>query len=237
MNLLELFVRVLFLGVISNQLGAILGFFLKIKSNDGINRITAFTAGITTSIICFEMLCEAFGVGNKYLVIWYTQIGIIFVKILDIIISKINKGNKNRESTLIITAMSAHNIAEGLAIGAAFGISSQLGISLLMAIMIHNIPEGLIIGVSSKREEKKIKSVIIACIVIGIFLGFGAIIGYSMGNISTKYIMPSLAISAGAMLYIVACELIPGMYSAKNNNKIGLIYIIGFLIGCILCFR
>ena len=235
MSIVEVFLQSFIFGVISNQLGGIIGFCTRIKSKEGINKIMSFTAGITTSIICFEMLMESFTIGNKYLVIFYTLVGLIFVKLIDIVIDKVQRVKSNKGSLVIVTAMSAHNITEGLAIGSGFAMSSNLGISLLIAIMIHNIPEGMIIGISSKKETKKLKYVMTACIIIGIFLGVGAIIGKSIGNIRSDYIIPCLSISAGAMLYIVACELIPGMYSEECNKNIGIIYTIGFLIGCIMC--
>jgi len=234
-SIMEVFLQSFVFGVISNQLGAIIGFWSKIKSKDGTNKIVSFTAGITTAIICFELLMESFNVGNKYLVVFYILIGIFFIKLIDIVIDKTQGIKNGKESLVIVSAMSAHNITEGLAIGSAFGISSKLGMSFLVAIMLHNIPEGMIIGISSKKDGRKLKSVLTACNIIGVFLGVGAIIGKSIGDISMEYIMPCLSISAGAMLYIVACELIPGMYTKKNNNKIGIFYTIGFLIGCIMC--
>lgn len=235
MSIFEVFLQSFIFGVTSNQLGGIIGFCSRIKREDDINKIMSFTAGITTAIICFEMLTESFNMGNKFFVVLYTFIGIVFVKIIDVVIDKMQSLKHNKDSLVIVSAMSAHNITEGLAIGSAFGVSSKLGMSLLIAIMLHNIPEGMIIGISSKKDGSKLKQVMKSCIVIGIFLGVGSIIGKCVGVVSTQYTMLCLAISAGAMLYIVACELIPGMYSEKYNNKIGIIYSIGFLIGCIMC--
>lgn len=231
----KVFLQAFIFGVVSNQVGGGIGYCSKIKSKDVVNKIMSFTAGITTAIICFELLIEAFNISNKYLVVLYTFIGIFFVKLIDIIIDKFSNLKDNKKSLIIVSAMSAHNITEGLAIGSAFAISNKLGMSLLIAIMLHNIPEGMIIGISSKKEGNKLNQVIKSCVIIGIFLGIGAMIGKNIGSISIQYIVPCLALSAGAMLYIVACELIPGMYSEKYNNKIGIIYSIGFLIGCIMC--
>ena len=235
MSLITIFLNSYIFGMLSNLLGGIIGFIGNIKSEEKISEITGFTAGITTSIICFEMLVEAFGITTKYIVIVYILLGIGFVKIIDILIYKIEKNSNNKSALLIITAMSAHNITEGIAIGSAFGLSNKHGLSLLIAIMIHNIPEGMIISIASKKQENRFKPIFNACNIIGMFLGIGAILGNSLGNINNSLVAPCLSVSAGAMLYIVACELIPGMNNIKNNNKIGIIYTIGFLIGCIMC--
>ena len=105
---------------------------------------------------------------------------------------------------------------------------------IMFSVTLHNIPEGMIIGSFLKRENKKIKTMLNICILIGGFLAIGASAGAILGNISSKYIMSNLALSAGAMLYMLACELIPGMYS-NENKKNGILYIIGFLIGCLIC--
>lgn len=232
MKIIEIFMLSFFFGTFSNQFGGLIGFSGK-NGKENINRMVAFTAGITTSIICFELLIESFEFANKYYVVVFTVIGCVFVKILDTYINIFNKGNNN-SSTVIVSAMAAHNITEGIAIGAGFSASKMLGISLLCAIMLHNIPEGMIIGSMLRKENKKVKNMLNVCIVIGVFLGVGALIGALLGNINGKYIMPNLALSAGAMLYMLSCELIPNMYDVKNKS-IGVIYIIGFLIGCLMC--
>lgn len=232
MNIVKTFVLTFVLGTISNYFGGILGF--KMNTNEkNIKKTTSFAAGITTTIICFELLKEAFDISDKYKVVFFIIIGVVFIKILDIIINLINKGTNN-QSKLVVSAMSAHNITEGLAIGSAFGVSKDLGLSLLVGIMIHNIPEGMIIGNMTKKGGGYNSSVFRSCITIGGFLGMGAIIGFLLGNIGDTYVMPSLAISAGAMLYIVAYELIPEINN-NNSYNTSINYIAGFLIGCLMC--
>lgn len=234
MEVLKIFILTFIFGTLSNQFGGMLGFAGK-SSERNINRTIGFTAGVTTSIICFELLKESFEISSKYYVVIFTIIGVIFVKILDFVITLLNKSKSNNDSLVIVSAMSSHNITEGIAIGSAFKVSPALGFSLLFAIMLHNIPEGMIIGSVLKKERKSIKFMLYNCLVIGIFLGVGSMIGAILGNIDDKYIMPSLALSAGAMLYMLACDLIPSMYDETSYKNNGMIYIMGFLIGCIIC--
>ena len=235
MRIIKFFLLSLVFGTFSNIIGGIIGYIDIIKFKRSVNSTISFTGGITIAIICFELLKEAFDMGNKYLVVIFTLVGIILVVIMDFIINRVKYIKNNKTSFLITSAISAHNITEGLAIGAAFAFSNSLGTSLMFAIMVHNIPEGMIIGLIDKRENKKIKSTINNCIIIGVFLGVGASLGAYVGNIASKYIMECLSISAGAMLYILACELMPEMYESKNN-RIGIIFMMGFILGIILCF-
>lgn len=233
MNILKIAILSFVFGTISNQIGGLIGFIGK-KGEKNINKTTSFAAGITTSIICFELLKESFEMATKWNVIVFTLIGVVLVKILERYIEKVNKGEQNTSSLVIVSAMAAHNITEGIAIGVGFKASLLLGISLLFAIMMHNIPEGMIIGIMLKKENMQIKTMLNICIIIGVFLSVGSIIGAMIGNINDKYIMPSLALSAGAMLYVLAYELIPSM-DDRQNKKSGMIYIVGFLLGCLIC--
>lgn len=233
MKIIEIIILSFAFGTLSNQIGGLIGIIGKNKKKS-VSKTIAFTAGITTSIICFELLKESFDMASKYLVIMYTVIGVGIVKIIDVAISVINKGKENNSAAVIVSAMAAHNITEGMAIGVGFKVSPALGISLLFAIMMHNIPEGMIIGSILGKENKSIKSMLNICTIIGVFLASGSAIGAIIGNIGDKYIMPNLAISAGAMLYVLACELIPEMYNDKYEKN-GFVYIIGFLIGSLIC--
>jgi len=234
MELVKIIMLSFVLGALSNQMGGLIS-FIGNNNKVSISKTSSFTAGITTAIICFELLFEAFDMANKYSVVIFTVIGIGFVKVLDKIINRLNSDKKDNSAGVIVSAMAAHNITEGIAIGAGFKVSLAFGLSLLCAIMLHNIPEGMIIGTMLNKEKKGIKSMLRICTLIGLFLAVGAMIGAILGNIEDRYIMPNLALSAGAMLYVLSYELIPGMHSNYNYKQNGFMYIIGFLLGSLIC--
>lgn len=233
MKIIEIIMLSFVFGTLSNQIGGLIGIIDK-SNRKNVSKTIAFTAGITTSIICFELLKESFDIANKYLVVLFTLIGVVIIKMMDMVITGKKEQNKNNSSAVIVSAMAAHNITEGMAIGVGFKVSAVLGISLLFAIMMHNIPEGMIIGSILGKENKSIRSMLNICGIIGVFLAAGTALGVIMGILDDKYIMPNLALSAGAMLYVLACELIPEMYDEKHGKN-GIIYIIGFLIGSLIC--
>ncbi len=232
MNITGIVMITFVIGVFSNVLGGIIGYHRNKESN---NYIEPFTAGITTAIICFELLMEAFEIGTKIYVVVFVILGVILCLILNSLVKISNVSKKSTDFTVITSIMSTHNITEGMAIGAAFRISKYLGMSLLLSVAIHNIPEGMIIGNIVKREESKKINILKSCTIIGVFLALGAVIGGVAGSFNRSYVMPSLAVSAGAMLYIVACELIPEMSNYASNKKVGMIYIFGFLLGSLIC--
>ena len=96
-----------------------------------------------------------------------------------------------------------------MAIGSGFEASSMLGFSLAMAIAIHDIPEGMSIAIPiNKSGYGKIKAIVLTAL-SGLTTGVGAFFGAIIGTSSQQLIGISLAFAAGAMLYIVSCELLP----------------------------
>lgn len=80
---------------------------------------------------------------------------------------------------------------------------------MAIAIAIHDVPEGISIALPiNKSGYGKFKAILLTAL-SGVTTGIGAFFGAIIGNISKELIGISLAFAAGAMLYIVSCELIP----------------------------
>lgn len=97
----------------------------------------------------------------------------------------------------------------------------RFGISLAIAIALHDIPEGISISLPLKTGGiSKHKSIILTAL-SGISTGIGAFFGAIIGNISKTLIGISLSFAAGAMLYIISCEIIPEskkIYSGRISS-------------------
>lgn len=217
----------------SSGLGGALTYLIKIKSDNTLASLYAITAGMMTAIVCFDMLPESFEISNVYYSIIWIIVGVLLIILLDMIYRKksVSPKSLSKTSLILIIAMSAHNITEGLAIGAGASYSFALGLSILISIFLHNIPEGMVVGISMRLEKKTIFQNLKYCILVGIPTGFGAFIGRIIGNISDKWIAASLSLSAGAMLYIVSCDLIPNSQKLTKNVKVYLTYIVGVIFG------
>ena len=159
-------------------------------------------------------------------------IGGLFIILCDYLIGL--KEHKNKDSILINSSMTLHNIPEGMAVGVAFG-SLLVGLpnaSLISAIMlafgigIQNFPEGLCAAIPLyKNGMSKHKAFFygqISGIVEPIFGLLGILFAITIQNILPVL----LSFSAGAMIAVVALELIP---TAFKDNKI--LAAIGLLIG------
>jgi len=122
-----------------------------------------------------------------------------------------------QRSVLLITAITLHNIPEGLAVGVAFGAAAAgiegagvaSAVALALGIGIQNFPEGLAVSAPLRREGWKVGK----AFVYGQFSGMVEPIAGLIGAAATLLMRPilpyALAFAAGAMIYVVAEELIP----------------------------
>ena len=140
-------------------------------------------------------------------------------------------------NALLIFSITLHNIPEGMAVGIAFG-SLKYGLTTLVSALmltlgigIQNFPEGAAVSLPLKRNGMNIhKSFFLGQLsgfVEPIFAFLGALLALRI-----RIILPFiLALAAGAMIYVVAAELIP---EASHNKKSSLYILFGFVIMMIL---
>lgn len=230
----------LIFGMIGTTLGGVLGAFLNVNSNKILSFVLEFAAGLMTAIICFDLIPDALEFANITGCILGIMVGIIVMIFCDEIINKIDFAKKNiKDNTLFKTGMiiclglAVHNFPEGLAIGSGFEASTTLGLSLAIAIAIHDVPEGISIALPINNSGYgKLKAITLTAL-SGITTGIGAFFGAIIGNISRELIGLSLAFAAGAMLYIVSCELIPQSNSMYKGRFSAFGNILGITLGII----
>lgn len=188
------------------------------------------------AIICFDLIPEALELTNLSTTLLGIMLGVITMVICD---SKIKSKYKNKGNSLLKTGiivgigLAAHNFPEGLAIGSGFGASIKLGFSLAIAIALHDVPEGISMSVPMKSGGMSRSKALIYTILSGVTTGIGALFGGLLGTISNSVISICLSFAAGAMLYIVAGELIPESNKLYRGRVPFLGNIIGFMLGII----
>lgn len=151
---------------------------------------------------------------------------------------KPKKCQLNRSIKLFI-AVTLHNIPEGLAVGLAFGnafMAEEISVFysalwLAIGIGIQNLPEGTAVSLPMKEQLGSKKKAFLFGTLSGIVEPIMALIGIWLST-SLSHLMPwFLAFSAGAMLFVVAEELLP---DAKNGHPSSHIGSCGFIIGFVL---
>ena len=176
--------------------------------------------------------------------------GVVFLLILDSVIPHLHvnenepegiKTDKLKKTTMMVFAVTLHNIPEGMAVGVALagamagsGISLASALALSTGIAIQNFPEGAIISMPLKEEGmSKHKAFLLGTMsgAVEPLFGFITIILTSLVVPILPYI---LSFAAGAMLYVVVEELIPESQNGVHSNLGTIGFAIGFVIMMIL---
>lgn len=122
-----------------------------------------------------------------------------------------------QRATLLVIAITMHNIPEGLAVGVAFGAIAagipELGlaeaVALSIGIGIQNFPEGLAVSVPLRREGYSPLRSFLYGQLSGIVEPLAAVIGAVAVMLARPILPYALAFAAGAMIFVVVEEVIP----------------------------
>lgn len=230
----------LIFGMVGTTFGGLLGAILNITSKKILSFILELSAGLMTAIICFDLIPESLEIINISECILGIFFGIIMMIICNKLVHKYCNNNKSfsgnnllKTGIIMSIGLAVHNFPEGLAIGAGFGSSTHLGFALATAIALHDVPEGISISLPLKIGGVKKSKTIMITAISGLFTGIGAFFGAIIGNISKELIGLSLAFAAGAMLYIVSCELVPESKKLYSGRFPSVGNIFGLVIGII----
>lgn len=240
------------IGILIPLIGTVLGssmvFLMKEKIDSLVERfLIGFASGVMIAASIWSLIMPSLDMAKEQdLLEWLPAtigflLGIIFLIIIDKTIMKIDNSNKNDKSMMIL-AVTLHNIPEGMAVGVAFAgalvgnnlITMAGAIALSIGIAIQNFPEGAIISMPLRSSGmKKIKAFMYGAL-SGVVEPIGALITILLTNLVVQILPYLLSFAAGAMIYVVVEELIPECQTDKKS-KIGTIGIaIGFLIMMIL---
>lgn len=123
-----------------------------------------------------------------------------------------------RKTYLLATALTLHNIPEGMAVGAGFATGQEaLGVALALAIGIHNIPEGFAVVAPALGFSKRGKLFRLAA-GTGLVEIPAIVLTYLVASQVEWLIAPALAFAAGAMLYVAFDELLPDTYREEPQR-------------------
>lgn len=149
--------------------------------------------------------------------------------------------NKKR-STLLVFAITLHNIPEGLAVGVAFGAvaagspsaSLAAAIALAIGIGIQNLPEGAAVALPLRGEGMSRRKSFFYGQFSGMVEPIAAVIGVLAVSFMTPILPFALAFAAGAMIFVVVEEVIPGSQENGNGDLATIALMLGFTIMMIL---
>lgn len=238
--------------------GAASVFFLKQVNRRLLDLMLGFAGGVMIAASFWSLLAPAIELSkNRSLPLWFPPAsgflaGAGFLFILDrtlphlhlFLPEELAEGLKThwRKTTLLVLAISLHNIPEGLAVGVAFGAASlhipgaTLGgaIALAIGLGLQNLPEGLAVsGPLRAAGLSRWKSFFLGQL-SGLVEPVAGVLGALAVSRMLSILPYALAFAAGAMIFVVAEEVIPESQQSGKSDLATIGLIAGFVLMMIL---
>lgn len=239
--------------------GASLVFFFRTMNRGVLDPMLGFTGGVMVAASFWSLLNPAIEMSERLYPGWEWMpaavgflAGALFLFGLDKMTPHlhINFGVEETEgrttqlhrTTLLVLAITLHNIPEGLAVGVLFGAAAEGmpeasiagAVALAIGIGIQNFPEGIAVAMPLRRHGvSRLRS-----------FWFGQLsaivepVAGVVGAVAVIYMQPllpfALSFAAGAMIYVVVEEVIPETQRDRYTDRSVLGFIGGFLVMMIL---
>ena len=245
-------------GVMLPFAGTVLGsscvYLMKKELSITVRRIlTGFAAGVMTAASVWSLLMPALeqseeDIGRLAFIpasIGFLA-GIAFLLLLDRLIPHLHLDTDKAEgisshfsrSTMLLLAVTIHNIPEGMAVGVVYAglrcggteVSSAGAFALALGIAIQNFPEGAIISMPLRANGMSRNKAFIFGTLSGAVEPLGALLMIIAAGLLVPAMPYLLSFAAGAMIYVVVEELIPEMSSGEHSNIGTVSFSAGFVL-------
>ncbi len=239
-------------------LGAATVFFFRKTVSTTVQRIfLGFAAGVMIAASVWSLLIPAMNqAADAGQIAWIPAaggfiLGVVFLMLMDRVLPHLHPGSKESEgvssswkrTTLLVVAVTLHNIPEGMAVGLSFALAAQntanatmytSALALAIGIGIQNFPEGAAISLPLRQEGLSSGKSFVYGSLSGIVEPiFGILVVLIAGSIQP--LMPwLLSFAAGAMMYVVIEELVPEAHLGEHSHTGTLGVMGGFLVMMIL---
>lgn len=241
---------------LATALGAATVFLFKKDIPHGMQRaFLGFAAGVMIAASVWSLLIPAMEMAEKSGdPAWLPAaggfvLGAVFLLALDRLLPHLHPGSSEPEgmksslarTTMLVMAVTLHNVPEGLAVGLAFGLAGEnsamslsgaLALSLGMAL--QNFPEGAAISLPLKKEGLSNTRSFVYGALSGIVEPIAGVLGVLAAGTVTGIMPWLLAFAAGAMIYVVVEELIPEANLGEHSHTGTLSVMLGFLVMMVL---
>lgn len=238
MDLLYLILAIVIGSAISLLGGAVL-FTTKKRRDTAILLAMPFGAGALLAAAFFDLLPEAFEVGDpRGLLIWALG-GFLGFFVLERSASWFHHHHEHTEETkhksqrgMIVFGDLMHNAIDGVAIGAAFVASPALGFITTLAVSAHEIPKELGTFALLLSRGWNDRTVLLANVATAVATLITAMSVYLLGSSEHIPVAPLLAVTAGFFIYIAASDIIPDIHQQPQRR--GILQAATLLIGIVL---
>ena len=220
------------------------------------NILLGFASGVMVAASVWSLLIPAMSASSEMgKMAWVPAVvgflvGVLFMLLLDMITPHLHPDSDKPEgpqsklgrSSMLVLAVTLHNIPEGMAVGvvAAGVVTGEIGMSfagalaLAIGLAIQNIPEGAIISLPLRSAGNSRKRAFAYGTLSGIVEPIAAILTIVFIEHLIGIFPYMLAFAAGAMIYVVVEELIPESHEGAHSNLPTIAFAIGFALMMVL---
>lgn len=237
---------------IGTTAGAACVFFIRNELKPVIQKVLlGFAAGVMVAASVWSLLIPAMDMSGSMGRFAFLPaavgflLGIVFLLFMDRAVPHLHIGSDEAEgpktslkkSTMLILAVTLHNIPEGISSGAVFAglltnnkdVTLAGAFALSIGIAIQNLPEGFIVSLPLRSERGRSRAFLWGTL-SGIVEPIAGFITVLLAAYITPVLPYLLAFAAGAMIYVVVEELVPESAEGEHSN----IGTIGFAAGFVL---
>ncbi len=231
--------------------GAALVFFFKSFSQKVLDGMLGFAAGVMIAASFWSLLAPAIALSEGGpLPSWLPAVGGFllggaFLRLADMLLPHLHSGlgmeqaegikTHWRKTVLLVLAITLHNFPEGLAVGVAFGAvaagmpeASLAGaIALALGIGIQNFPEGAAVSFPLVREQVSRPKAFFYGQLSGLVEPLAGVMGAAAVIVARPLLPWALAFAAGAMIFVVAEEIIPEAQQGSGSSHIATLGVMG----------
>lgn len=242
---------------LGTTLGSAMVFIMKDKMNLKVEKVLlGFASGIMIAASVWSLIIPSIDMAKSQgTIAWMPAavgflLGIIFLLILDSLIPHLHLESdkpegikaKLKKTTMMVFAVTLHNIPEGMAVGVTFagtlvgnaGVTLTGAFALAIGIAIQNFPEGAIISMPLKSEGMSKPKAFLYGTLSGAVEPIGAIFTILLTNCILPVLPYIMSFAAGAMIYVVVEELIPESQAGSHSNLGTVGIAIGFVLMMVL---
>ena len=225
---------VLLLPFIGTTVGSLWVFGLRAQVHPGVRRaLEGFAAGVMVAASVWSLLLPAIERSGQWGALAFFPAfaglwaGFLFLLLLERLIP----GDRG---SMLLPAVTLHNLPEGMAVGVALAAWLQTGIggpallALSLGIGLQNIPEGAIISMPLHSGGMGKGKAFLMGVLSGAVEPVGAALTVVLAALVTPALPFFLSFAAGAMLYVVVEELIPNMEQAHHSDMGTVFFAVGF---------
>jgi len=213
---------------LATGLGALPFLIVRTVSGRAVGRMNAVASGLMLGA-SFGLLAEGTRFGG-----WQTfvggLVGILFILATNRFLHEhhfrpgvMGGGDGLRRMILIVTVMTVHSFAEGVAIGASFGGGMALATFITIAIAVHNIPEGVAISAVLRSNGVGVARCAGWSIVSSLPQPLMAVPAFLFVGAFAPALPYGIGFAAGAMVFMVLLEVLPEAYGKGSAREVGAI--------------